>query len=59
VILTPGYPFTPIAFLALIVVMLVLLTVHSPREAILGSLVVIAGWPMYDWIIRRKSRARL
>jgi APA family basic amino acid/polyamine antiporter len=59
VILTAGYPVTPVAFLTLIVVMLLLLIVHSPREAILGSLVVAAGWPMYDWIIRRKSRARL
>jgi basic amino acid/polyamine antiporter, APA family len=59
VILTPGYPVTPIAFLTLIVVMLLLLIVHSPREAVLGSLVVAAGWPMYDWIIRKKSRAHL
>ncbi|HEY0701393.1 MAG TPA: amino acid permease [Candidatus Acidoferrales bacterium] len=59
IILTPGYPVTPIAFLVLIVLMLLLITVHSPREAALGSLVVLAGWPVYDWVIRRKSRAHL
>jgi APA family basic amino acid/polyamine antiporter len=53
VVLTPGYPFTPLAFLLLIVVMLALIAVHSPREALLGSIVVFAGWPVYHWIIRK------
>jgi basic amino acid/polyamine antiporter, APA family len=52
-ILTPGYPATPLAFLALVVVMLVLLAVRSPREAILGCAVVAAGWPVYSWIKNR------
>src|SRR5271170_1495099 len=51
VVLTPGYPLTPIAFLILILAMLALLTVHNPREAILGSAVVLAGWPVYNWVI--------
>ncbi|MGA8673588.1 MAG: amino acid permease, partial [Candidatus Acidiferrales bacterium] len=49
-ILTPGYPATPVAFLVLVAVMLVLLAVRSPREAILGCAVVAAGWPVYSWI---------
>ncbi|MGA7553158.1 MAG: amino acid permease [Candidatus Acidiferrales bacterium] len=52
-ILTPGYPATPVAFLVLVAVMLVLLAVRSPREAILGCVVVAAGWPMYSWIRKR------
>jgi basic amino acid/polyamine antiporter, APA family len=59
VVLTPGYPFTPIAFLLLIATMLVLLALHSPREAILGSLVVSVGWPVYSWIIAKPSNANL
>src|SRR5277367_4605436 len=48
VILTPGYPATPLAFLLLIAIMLVLLALHSSRHAILGTLVVLAGWPVYN-----------
>src|SRR5271163_3361642 len=55
VVLTPGYPFTPVAFLILIVAMLALLVIHSPREAILGSAVVLAGWPVYNWVIAQRS----
>jgi basic amino acid/polyamine antiporter, APA family len=52
-ILTPGYPATPVAFLVLVVVMLVLLAARSPREAALGCAVVAAGWPVYSWIRER------
>jgi len=47
VILTPGYPFTPLAFLLLVALLLVLVAAHSPREALLGSTVVLAGLPVY------------
>jgi basic amino acid/polyamine antiporter, APA family len=50
IIPTLGYPFTPIAFLALVVIMLVLLATRSPREAALGCAVVLAGWPVFSWI---------
>jgi len=50
VILTAGYPFTPIAFLALVGMMLILLATRSPREAALGCAVVLAGWPVYSWV---------
>jgi basic amino acid/polyamine antiporter, APA family len=49
-ILTAGYPFTPIAFLALIGIMLILLAARHPREAALGCAVVLAGWPVYSWV---------
>jgi basic amino acid/polyamine antiporter, APA family len=61
-ILTVGYPFTPIAFLTLEVIMLILLATRNPREAALGSVVVLAGWPVFilspkilGWIRRRRA----
>jgi APA family basic amino acid/polyamine antiporter len=51
-VLTPGYPITPMAFLALVAAMLALLAVRSPREAALGCAVVLAGWPVYTWIAK-------
>src|SRR5271154_568433 len=62
IILTAGYPFTPVAFLTLVTIMLILLATRNPREAALGSVVVLAGWPVFilspktlAWI--RKGRA--
>jgi APA family basic amino acid/polyamine antiporter len=57
-IATPGYPLTPLGFLALTLTMLVLLLLHSPREALLGSLVVLVGWPVYEWMKRSKPEER-
>ena len=58
-ILTPGYPITPVVFLILIATMLVLLAMRSPREASLGCIVVLAGWPVYNWVIAKRSRANM
>src|SRR5271156_5804599 len=62
IILTVGYPFTPIAFLTLQATMLILLATRNPREAALGSAVVLAGWPVFvlspkilGWIRRRRA----
>jgi APA family basic amino acid/polyamine antiporter len=62
IILTVGYPFTPIAFLTLQATMLILLATRNPREAVLGSAVVLAGWPVFvlspkilSWIRRRRA----
>ena len=59
VILTPGYPATPAVFLILIAIMLVLLAMRSPREAALGSAVVLAGWPVYNWVISKRSNPNM
>jgi APA family basic amino acid/polyamine antiporter len=48
VILTPGYPFTPLVFIALVLLMLLLVAAHSPRGALIGVLVVLAGLPFYE-----------
>jgi APA family basic amino acid/polyamine antiporter len=44
---TPLYPVSTIVFLFLVSILLVLLAGHSPREAALGVLVVLAGAPVY------------
>jgi basic amino acid/polyamine antiporter, APA family len=63
IILTAGYPFTPIAFLTLQTIMLILLATRNPWQAALGSAVVLAGWPVFilspkmlAWIGRRQAR---
>jgi APA family basic amino acid/polyamine antiporter len=44
----PGYPWTPVAFLALVVPLLVLIALNNPLQAALGSSVVIVGWIVYQ-----------
>lgn len=53
VVLTPGYPLTPVVFLMLVALMLVLVGGHSPRGALLGVAVVLAGLPVYEVFRRR------
>ena len=52
-ILALGYPVTPVVFLVLVALMLVLVGARSPRGALLGVLVVLAGLPVYE-IFRRR-----
>jgi APA family basic amino acid/polyamine antiporter len=42
-----GYPLTPLAFLALIVLLLALTFFHSPQQVLLGCGVVLLGLPVY------------
>ena len=51
---TPAYPVPPVVFLVLMAMLLVLLAVHSPREALLGTAVVAAGVPVYS-VFQRKT----
>jgi APA family basic amino acid/polyamine antiporter len=51
---TPGYPWTPAAFLLLTVVMLVLLGAGSPGPSLLGTGVVALGLPVYFWRFGRR-----
>jgi APA family basic amino acid/polyamine antiporter len=43
----PGWPLTPIAFLAMLLVTLALLAAGNPRQTALGLLVVAVGVPVY------------
>jgi APA family basic amino acid/polyamine antiporter len=49
----PGYPVTPIAFLLLIAIMLVLVGFRNPREALLGTFVLATGLPVYEFFRRK------
>jgi hypothetical protein len=51
---TPAYPVPAVVFLVLMFALLVLLALHSPREAILGTAVVAAGLPVYA-LFQRKA----
>jgi APA family basic amino acid/polyamine antiporter len=56
--LTPGYPFTPLLFLALVALLLALLAGNNPRQALLGALATAAGLPVYLILFRgRRGRA--
>jgi APA family basic amino acid/polyamine antiporter len=51
-VMTPGYPLTPLIFLAQVVVLLVLVLVNTPRQALLGCAVVLLGIPVYAFLQR-------
>jgi APA family basic amino acid/polyamine antiporter len=44
---TPGYPVTPLFFLLLVAVLLVLLAASRPIQAALGAGIVALGIPVY------------
>jgi APA family basic amino acid/polyamine antiporter len=54
-ILAPGYPFTPIAFSLLIVILLVLIGIKNPREALSGLLVLATGLLVYELFLRESA----
>ena len=54
VALTPAYPFTPVVFLLLTALILLLLGGRRPLEAILGVAVVLLGLPVYYFLLREK-----
>jgi basic amino acid/polyamine antiporter, APA family len=53
--LTPGYPVTPVVFLALLLVMLVLIGGDTPKQALAGVAVVSLGFPVYLFLFRNKQ----
>jgi APA family basic amino acid/polyamine antiporter len=55
--LTPGYPLPLVVFHVLMSLLLLLLALHSPRQALLGTAVVLAGLPVYS-AFRRKGTMR-
>jgi len=55
---TPAYPLPPVMFLFLICLLLIMLALHSPRQAILGTAVVLMGVPVYK-LFHRSSNAEM
>jgi APA family basic amino acid/polyamine antiporter len=56
---TPGYPLTPIAFLALVALLLVLLGLRNPLQVAFGCAVVLAGLPVYLYLQKTRHKMRL
>jgi APA family basic amino acid/polyamine antiporter len=48
----PGYPWTPLVFLLMVAVLLALLVLNNPLQALLGLGVVAAALPVYQLIWR-------
>jgi len=57
--LAPWYPATPLFFLALVLVLLVLLAGHDPLQAALGVAIVALGAPFYFLKFRRRLDRQL
>lgn len=51
---TPWYPFAPLFFLVLTVLLLFLIASSNPKESLLGVVVVAAGIPVYQLFFRKK-----
>lgn len=51
---TPGYPVTPVIFLALVALLLVLIAGHNPAQAALGTGIVALGLPVYLLVFRER-----
>jgi APA family basic amino acid/polyamine antiporter len=51
----PGYPFTPVAYLAVALIVMGASALNDPREALIGLLLVAAGLPAYA-LVRRSLR---
>jgi APA family basic amino acid/polyamine antiporter len=52
---TPLFPFTPIVFLAITAVVLLLIALKNPFQTVLGVLVVLLGLPVYYYFFNRKE----
>ena len=52
-VMAPGYPLTPLVFLAQIAALLALVLMNTPRQALLGCAVVALGIPVYAMLPRR------
>jgi basic amino acid/polyamine antiporter, APA family len=55
---TPFFPLTAIIFLGLTAMVLLLIFLKNPLQAILGGAVVILGLPIYYWLFRQKGNLK-
>ena len=55
---TPFFPLTAIIFLGLTGMVLLLIFLKNPLQAILGGAVVILGLPIYYWFFRQKGNLK-
>jgi basic amino acid/polyamine antiporter, APA family len=52
---TPGYPVTPLVFLVMIFLLLIMLAASNPKQAFLGVAIVALGYPVYLVLFRDKQ----
>jgi APA family basic amino acid/polyamine antiporter len=55
-ILAPAYPLTPIVFLLMVLVLLAMILMRNPVQALLGLVIVAAGLPVYEILSRTTAR---
>ena len=56
--LTPGFPVTALVFLGLVAMLLLMLVVSRPVQALAGTAIVLLGLPVYAVIERKAWSAR-
>jgi APA family basic amino acid/polyamine antiporter len=49
---TPGYPWVPLVFIAVMSLLLVSAIVYNPLDTLIGVGLMVAGAPVYWWIHR-------
>ena len=47
---TPGYPYAPAAFVLFVIVLLLVLIVGNPLQALVGTAVVLLGLPVFQFV---------
>jgi basic amino acid/polyamine antiporter, APA family len=52
-----GYPWTPVVFLAMVAVLLILLALNNPLQALLGLGVAVIALPVYQFFGRTRASA--
>jgi APA family basic amino acid/polyamine antiporter len=53
----PGYPLTPVIFIALVLVVALMVAANRPVQALAGLVMVALGLPVYRMFIRRARTA--
>jgi basic amino acid/polyamine antiporter, APA family len=51
----PGYPVTPLLFVVLTLVAVGMIAAGRPWQALIGFGLVLAGWPVYGLVVRRRA----
>jgi len=54
---TPGYPISPLLFLVPVLVLIILLVLGNPKQALIGLLVVVLGVPISGWVVAWRRSA--
>jgi basic amino acid/polyamine antiporter, APA family len=55
---SPGYPFTPILFVLLVLGIVVLVAINRPLQAIAGCAVVLLGIPAHGLLAKHQAVGR-